>query len=68
VYVIRTKYKGTVEIKNREDLIGCKVIITCLPSMIDLEWYRLLKLEVLFNCSINREHFTTHINLKKYFY
>jgi signal transduction histidine kinase len=36
VYGIITKYKGTVEINNREDRIGCEVIITFPPSIIDL--------------------------------
>jgi two-component system sensor histidine kinase AtoS len=36
VYSIITKYKGTVEIKNREDKQGCEVIITFPPSMNDI--------------------------------
>jgi ABC-type multidrug transport system ATPase subunit/two-component sensor histidine kinase len=36
VYGIITKYKGTVEIINREDRIGCEVIITFPPSITDL--------------------------------
>lgn len=36
VYGIITKYKGTVEINNRKDRIGCEVIITFPPSKIDL--------------------------------
>jgi two-component system sensor histidine kinase AtoS len=36
VYSIITKYKGTVEIKNREDKQGCEVIITFPSSINDI--------------------------------
>ncbi|MGH4037760.1 MAG: ATP-binding cassette domain-containing protein [Sphaerochaeta sp.] len=36
VYGIITKYKGTVNIYNREDRVGCEIVITFPPSIIDL--------------------------------